>query len=145
MSSCGFIGDATRDSKDRRNAQNIASVYASANAAGHDFIPKGEADLEAIVELVVTGHTIKAKNSPFDGVFFGIPSLSKTEQIDAAYYLKLNSSQLLVYDGSRPPKPLPKEQKQKIRIVAISVSAFIWLSILGLLFLIRWKSQTSPT
>ena len=94
----GRINDAAQEAKDRRNAQNIASIYASAHAAGHDF---WDTDIATTVAAIVTpGHTIADPQSPFDGTFFGVPNLSATEQAAAIAFLELNAaSGMLVYNG----------------------------------------------
>lgn len=89
----GNINDAATDSKNRRNAQNLASVCGSAQAAGHDFV--SGTDVGATVEAIVTGATIDASSSPFDGTYFGVPNLSSDEQDAVAPYLTIQHGMLL--------------------------------------------------
>ncbi len=92
----GRINDSAKEATNRRNAQNLASVYASANAAGHTF---AGADEEAIVAAIVGGYTISVDDQgPFAGTFFGVPGLSDNDQKAALDYLKIEGGQL-IYKG----------------------------------------------
>lgn len=107
----GRINDAAKDATWRRNAQNIASVFASAQAAGYDFSKaNGDgatlANQNAIITAVVTGATISNTNSPFNGAFFGIPGLKVSEATSttagAAKYLTWDTtSGQLLYTGGQ--------------------------------------------
>ncbi len=92
------INRSSRYAKDQRNAQQIASVSASAEAAGHNFV--GTLDDEAdVIPLVVGGHTITATENPsLEGTFFGLPNLSTTDQTGAANFLSVTTDGRLVYD-----------------------------------------------
>ena len=92
----GKINDAAKDAKKRRNAQNIASVYAAAQAAGLDFY---NADVDTCIGAVVTGGTV-TDEGPFKDTFFGVPNLSAAEQGGAKEYLSLDTTnKLLKYTG----------------------------------------------
>ncbi len=107
----GKINDAAKDATYRRNAQNIASVFASAQAAGYDFSKTGGtgatlADQTAIITAVVSGATISNANSPFNGAYFGIPGLKVAEATSttagAAKYLTWDTtSGQLLYTGGQ--------------------------------------------
>ncbi|MEM1441775.1 MAG: prepilin-type N-terminal cleavage/methylation domain-containing protein [Verrucomicrobiota bacterium] len=101
----GRINDSAKDATYRRNAQNIASVFASAQAAGHDFSAGGTLAEAAIIGAIITGATIADTDSPFNGTYFGVPGLDSTDAVSetdgAAKYLTWNaaSSQLLYTGG----------------------------------------------
>ncbi|MGY8644404.1 MAG: type II secretion system protein [Verrucomicrobiales bacterium] len=88
------INSKARAGKDRRNAQNIASVVAAAQAAGHDFLV-GNATPAAVVTAVVAGDS--PTTGPFAGTLFGIQGMDPTDQTGALTYLKILNAQL-VYD-----------------------------------------------
>ncbi|MCB1076413.1 MAG: prepilin-type N-terminal cleavage/methylation domain-containing protein [Verrucomicrobiae bacterium] len=92
----GKINDTAEKSKDRRNAQNLASVCASAQAAGHDFVGTNT-NVGTVVAAIVTGAT--AADGPFQGTFFGVPGLDTEEQTSAAAYLSIANG-LLTYTGA---------------------------------------------
>lgn len=94
----GRINDSAKEATARRNAQNIASVFASAQAAGLRF---GGASTKAadIAKAIVTGAKVTEKG-PFENTWFGVPGLTATDQTAAVKYLAYdaNSGQLL-YKG----------------------------------------------
>jgi len=94
----GRINDSAKEAVARRNAQNIASVFASAQAAGLRF---GGASTKAtdIAKAIVTGAKVTEKG-PFENTWFGVPGLTATDQTAAVKYLAYdaNSGQLL-YKG----------------------------------------------
>ena len=94
------INRGARYAKDQRNAQQIASVVAAANAAGHDFV--GTATAAApVIALVITGHTLTtAENPSLAGTFFGVPALGPTEATGAANFLNVTGGRL-VYDADQ--------------------------------------------
>jgi prepilin-type N-terminal cleavage/methylation domain-containing protein len=94
----GRINEAAGEAKDRRNAQQIASVCNAAGAAGLDLIKgRDDDDKGLIIADVVTGDTVPADTSgPFAGQYFGVPNLSDDEQDKAAHYLTVANG-LLVY------------------------------------------------
>ena len=80
--------------KDRRNAQNLTNVFASAQVAGLNFLDPGS--LPNTIQNIVDGGT------PSDGVFaghtFSVPGLSTVEQQRAATYLSIHQG-MLVYNA----------------------------------------------
>ena len=92
----GRINQAADESKDMRNAQNLASVCAAAQAAGKDFV--SGTDVSATVDNIVSGATINAPGNPFNTTFFGVPNLSDAEQSGAESYLGLDND-MLTYDA----------------------------------------------
>jgi len=90
------INNAANDAKYRRNAQNLASVCASAQAAGYDFVSESGGDLGDTIEAIVTGATITDTTSPFYNTFFGVPNMSADEQTGTEDYLAIDNG-VLVY------------------------------------------------
>lgn len=102
----GRINDSAKDATYRRNAQNLASVFASAQAAGHDFSNGGKNNEKVIIEGMITGVTISDADSPFDGTYFGVPGLDSTDAVSntagAGKYLEWNAaSGQLLYTGGQ--------------------------------------------
>lgn len=97
----GRINNAAELSKDRRNAQQLASVYSAASAAGYDFVttPTTASTVAAVVTRIVTGATVTDSTSPFYNQYFGIPNISATEQASAVPYLALSNSMLVYNSG----------------------------------------------
>jgi len=101
----GRINDSAKDATYRRNAQNLASIFASAQAAGHDFSNGGKLNQKAIIEAMIAGATINDASSPFNGTYFGVPGLNSAQATNttdgAAKYLVWdeNSNQLLYTGG----------------------------------------------
>ncbi|NNE94197.1 MAG: prepilin-type N-terminal cleavage/methylation domain-containing protein [Verrucomicrobiales bacterium] len=98
----GKINDSAKDARKRRNAQNIASVFASAQAAGLDF-STGLTTESDIIGAVIDGGTV-TEVGPFNGTFFGVPNVDKTvagsETDGAAKYLSWDATNgLLLYTG----------------------------------------------
>lgn len=91
----GRINDAAKESKDRRNAQNIASVCGSAQAAGLNFVG---ADVATTVAAVVAGGSV-TDPGPFQNTYFGVPNLSAADQASAAAHLEIRDG-MLVYIGT---------------------------------------------
>lgn len=79
-------------SKSKRNAQNLASVYSSALAAGADI--DGVRDVRGMVEKMTTG---VYGSDGFESTMFRVPHLSEEEMEDAMRYLEadLAAGQLL--------------------------------------------------
>lgn len=94
----GRINQSAEVSKDRRNAQQLASVCNAAAAAGHDFVGSLTTDT-AVITAVVTGAIVSDTTSPFYGNFFGVPNISTTEQTAAAAYLTLTNGMLVYSSG----------------------------------------------
>lgn len=101
----GRINDSAKDATYRRNAQNLASVFASAQAAGHDFSNGGALNRTEIIEAMIAGATINDAGSPFNGTYFGVPGLNAAQAVNeddgAAKYLVWDelSGQLLYTGG----------------------------------------------
>ncbi|MEM1294344.1 MAG: type II secretion system protein [Verrucomicrobiota bacterium] len=93
----GRINDATNEAKDKRNAQNLASVFHSGEGAGLNL--EG-ADLNSTIDLIVAGGTVT--EGVFAGQFFGVMGLSNEEQDKAAQYLEYSDGSLQ-YIGSNAP------------------------------------------
>lgn len=99
----GRINESAKDATARRNAQNIASVYSSAQAAGYTF-GGTSTDVGTIITAVKAGYTISDNDSPFNGTYFGVPGLDADASTDANGPLKYlswdsNSGQLLYTGG----------------------------------------------
>ncbi len=102
----GRINDSAKDATYRRNAQNMASMFASAQAAGHDFSAGGTVAEAGIITAIITGATIVDTDSPFNGTYFGIPGMDSTDAVSetdgAAKYLTWNAaSGQLLYTGGQ--------------------------------------------
>lgn len=97
----GRINTAAQDSKNRRNAQQIASVCSAAQAAGLDFFarPTTSTDLATVVGRVVQGNTVPDTTSPFYNQFFGVPGLSTVETAAARAYLSVQDGMLRYTSG----------------------------------------------
>ena len=95
----GRINDSAKEATARRNAQNVASVFASAQAAGLNFAQASTTPAD-IVTAVVTGAKVTEKG-PFENTWFGVPGLTADDQTAALTYLTYdtNSAQLL-YNGN---------------------------------------------
>ena len=95
----GRINESAKDATARRNAQNIASVYASAQAAGLDL---SGTDKNTTITNVIDGGTI-TDPGPFEDTFFGVPGINKLEAVkadNAAKYLDFNATtKRLTYNG----------------------------------------------
>ena len=85
--------EASDTSRDRRNAQQLASVCAGGSAAGVKFVVVG--DLQATVDNIVAGTT--ASEGVFAGSEFRVPNLSAQEKTTAMRYLELLNDDCLVY------------------------------------------------
>jgi type IV pilus assembly protein PilA len=91
----GRINDSAKEATARRNAQNVASVFASAQAAGLNFAGTST-DTKEIAQAVVTGDKVTEKG-PFENTWFGVPGLTGEDLDKAIVYLEwdTDSSQLL--------------------------------------------------
>lgn len=101
----GRINDSAKDATYRRNAQNLASVFASAQAAGVDFSSASAVEAD-IITAIITGATVSDADSPFNGTYFGVPGLDATDAVSetdgAAKYLTWDTSSLqLLYTGGQ--------------------------------------------
>lgn len=85
------------DQKDKRNAQEIASVAAIAKAAGAPFVVPGNE--QATIENLREG--CSPSQGAFKGKVFKLPSLGEPEILGAMRFLALNDSELQYrLDGS---------------------------------------------
>lgn len=84
----GSARQGAEDQKDKRNAQEIASVAAMASAAGADFIVPG--DERATIVNLRDGTT--PTSGAFRGRVFRIPDMHDTEITGAMRFLALNDS-----------------------------------------------------
>ena len=89
-----FIGGTHREAmeevKNRRNAQEMASLYMVANVAGVDFTVPG--DLPATVNRLLAGE--QAVGGAFHGRIFRMGALQPGEISGAMAYLKFNQGML---------------------------------------------------
>lgn len=88
----GMGGGETKELRFRRNAQQIASVYATAQAAGLDFLAAG--NLEQTVRNVVTGGS--PATGPFRTQFYAVKGLNNEDVAGVQRYLSLQGT-LLTY------------------------------------------------
>ncbi len=97
------INRGAKYAKDQRNAQQIASVVAAAQAGGYDFVAKPAATTSetVVITRVVGGYTLLAADNPsLAGTFFGVPALAATEQTGASKFLTVTGGRL-VYDAAK--------------------------------------------
>lgn len=96
----GALGGARQgavDQRDKRNAQEIASLAAIANAAGAHFLVEG--DERATIENLQQG--CAPNHGPFKGRTFQLPSLGEPEIVGAMRYLAIRETELQFrLDGS---------------------------------------------
>ena len=92
----GNITDQANNSKAKRNAQNLASVCASAIAAGTDL--GTSTTVSGIInQLVDTGLT-GSSDSGFDSTVFKVPNLTSSEKMAASQYLSYDAqAKMIVY------------------------------------------------
>ena len=91
------LNDSIGETRDRRNAQEIASTAAAASAAG-------------LVSMIVPGDAVEtARNiaqgatatlGAFSGKVFRVPGMSDEDVVNAAYFLDVDG-QTVVYNGGR--------------------------------------------
>lgn len=80
----GKINDSAKIAKNQRNAQSIASMFAAADAAGHDFAGTTK---NAVAAEIVAGVKITDVDSPFKDRTFKVPGLSTADIAAADDYL----------------------------------------------------------
>ena len=91
------LNDNIGETRDRRNAQEIASTAAAATAAGlTSMVVAGDAVQTA--RNVSLGAT--ATQGSFSGKVFRVPGMSDADVVKAAYYLDING-QSVTYNGGR--------------------------------------------
>ena len=89
------INAYSNESRDRRNAQNLASICAASHAVGHDFIGEDDDCLAWTVQKIVKGATVEDPRSPFHGTYFGAPGLRTVEQEQAMKHLAIRNGMLI--------------------------------------------------
>jgi len=87
------VREAAEESRDRRNAQHIASIFNASVPTGIEFLEPG--DLAATIANVVEGQTVEDPKSPFFGLEFSLPGLSVQEQQSAARFLSIVGDRLI--------------------------------------------------
>ena len=80
----GNITDQANNSKAKRNAQNLASVCASAVAAGADL--GTSTNVSSIVNQLVSPGLTGSKDSGFDSTVFKVPNLTGAERMAASQH-----------------------------------------------------------
>lgn len=83
------IREAAQISKDQNNAQQIVSMYHSAQSLGLDF---DGTDKMSTIDKVVTGGTVE--RGTFEGTFFGLPHLTPIQKQRAANYIIITGGAL---------------------------------------------------
>lgn len=92
----GNITEQANKSKAKRNAQNLASVCASAVAAGADL--GSSSTVNAIVNQIVSPGLTGSKDSGFDSTVFKVPNLSDQEKMSASQHLSYDvQAKMIVY------------------------------------------------
>ena len=86
--------DAADTAKDQRNAQQIVSMYHTAQSMGLDF--DGADKLETIANVVTGGYV---PHGVFEGTYFGLPHISADQRARAAEYIEV-AGEALQYMGS---------------------------------------------
>ena len=84
------INQQSTQTRDRRNAQELATVCATAQAAGVDFVVAG--NLEQTIKNVVAGGM--PPDGAFAGRFFGVPGMAPVDQTTAKKYLLIDGGSL---------------------------------------------------
>ena len=91
MMTFGGVAQTSEYQKNKRKAQEIAGIAATASAAGADFIVPGD-ERATIVNL---RNGVTPTKGVFNGRMFVIPALSDTDITNAMKYLTLNGNELL--------------------------------------------------
>ncbi len=99
----GRINESARVAAGKRNAQNIVSIYQSAQAAGLDFT-QGNVFLTTL--NVMQGDIVEG--GVFDGTYFGMPGgITSNEDLWAALcYLELQNNSLVYLGEGNGEDPL---------------------------------------
>jgi prepilin-type N-terminal cleavage/methylation domain-containing protein len=84
------VNQNAKDTRDRRNAQELAFVCSNAQAAGVDFVTGNS--VESTVKSIVQGG--EPPDGAFAGKFFGLPGLLENDQTSAAKYLQIDNGVL---------------------------------------------------
>lgn len=84
------------ESKNKRNAQNIVSIYQAAQAANLEFSQSPIDDLETVAKRVAQGGVVPT--GIFAGEFFGVKAISESEVIATLPYLDFDPNRkVMVY------------------------------------------------
>ena len=89
--------EVIKQTRNRRNAQEMASLCIAAKAAGVSFVVPG--DPVQTARNAVVGAT--ATKGSFAGKTFRLPGLQEEEILAAAYYLDVQGTEVM-YNGARP-------------------------------------------
>lgn len=96
----------SEESSHRRNAQQLATVAATATIAGANAVVAG--DLVATVNRLVTG--VAPTKGPFKGRVFQVSGMGAEARTGAMIYLRVSNEQLIyvphptsTQDGNQPP------------------------------------------
>ena len=96
ITNLNIVGDSVKDTRHKRNAQELAAVCNAAQAAGLEFIAVN--DLDRTIRNVVAG------GAPTDGAFagrnFGLKHLQASDIAGVKSFLMLDGG-LLRYSGTR--------------------------------------------
>ena len=92
----GNITEQANNSKAKRNAQNLASVCASAVAAGADL--GTSSNVNSIINQIVSPGLTGSKDSGLDSTGFKVPNLSIEEIMAASAHLSYDAqAKMIVY------------------------------------------------
>jgi prepilin-type N-terminal cleavage/methylation domain-containing protein len=97
MNSLANHREAIEQTRNRRNAQEMASLCIAAQSAGISFAVPG--DPVQTARNAVIGAT--ATRGTFAGKTFRLPGLQEAEILAAAYYLDVQGTEVM-YNGARP-------------------------------------------
>jgi len=90
------IDEAARQAHEVRNAQNLASVCASAKMGGINFVELGGNDLMGTLRAIRTGVVADNPGNPFYGIFFGTPNLTEEDLAAASKHLDLSDGRIIL-------------------------------------------------
>ncbi len=93
----------SQETRDRKNAQTIASVYGAAKAAGLDFAA-ADRPLSDVVHAITEGDRVSAAG-PMKGVTFRAHGIDKGQASAAARYLELSETGDLFYVDKSEDQP----------------------------------------
>jgi type II secretory pathway pseudopilin PulG len=93
-----WLTSDAQDLRNRRNAQELAGVFATAQVAGRDFAASG--DLVQTIRNVITGGS--PSDGPFKGQFYGMRSLKEQDIAGVQKYLSLKGD-MLCYNSRGAP------------------------------------------
>lgn len=85
------VSETGKVTRDRRNAQELASLCASAQAAGLDLVVPGDLD-QTVANLIRGG---SPSSGPFKDRLFALRGMAAQDAINAAKYLRLEGRYLI--------------------------------------------------